>query len=935
MRTLTDAQNFVVLNAAQADFVRVSVLDTDGTTWQDLDVYPGFKSVASVKWDDDVNNPTATATVTLLRELDSLSLSPYVLASPINLRFNPANSTDALVRHGRELKIDVAICPMDTAPADADWFMVFHGRIDAIDVGQAYNIELTCRDLAGRLAQQFIKTERVYSMATVGGTAVSLISWEPGLTVKTGQYLIPASRGDSDPGQGHFYICTADGVTGEAEPGWPPAAGSVADNTTSWDFEGDLNIDGNPVEDIMQALLTDNLGEGDSGTTLVTPTSPDWDITGYIQSRTPTLDAVRALANQIGWDVRFKWNDDAGDFVFTFLQPDRDTTTSLHSFSASQYLTLKQMSADISEIRNWWRAIIPNSAAPYPDGTPSRLVIEAKDEDSIAKYGELFAEFQEDENSQIDSSTEGTSLVNAALSDTSEPTAQLQADLIRGFPWVELNDLYTFGAGAGFIAAPQFDMDILLAVTAWSHSFSAGGQIVTSLTLRGKPTIGHKVHLRKTVHPHVLVKPKPHHLKPYTGRSGHAIVQGFAIGGAKIQVGLGTLGGTDAPRPYRDALAEEFEHHVFRDAGATLDSTTLYAVTKSTTLHIGDLPNSSDPTAFMYHRMVPRWRNGERLIRGSPTSIQLIIPNQALAGHLTANVDLTRRPLNGGFESSTSRLSIFADFNAPPDHWFMGTGTWGSEFMNGGTTTVSGENSVASDGNASNKEISSDQFPIEGGHVYRMSGWIKRVGAATSTIRLRWLDATRAEIGGSDLIIEDGFSAHDWLPYCNAMTAPTNACFARVDILQADETVGDVFYVTGIDVQKLSMTGMIIWGNASIPDPGSTGTYYMSPSSGGTADATQRVFTVPSNGTTGSVFGQMTVRFNEPAPHCGYTFTLVSNGSDTGSVTISAGGIIGVNAGGVLADVASFELSVRVDATHTSGSSLPPSDVYVTLAIYG
>lgn len=920
MRTIADDQQGVIENAAQGDFVRVSVLDTDGTTWRDLSVFPGYDAVAEVTWSEDVNDPGPTFKLTLLRESNLLSLSPYVLASPINLRFDPGASSDAFIRWNAMVKIECAIVGADLrAPRPGDWFEVFRGRIDAIDVASGYNISVDGRGLHGRLAQQFIKRERVYSLALVGGNTVSMVVWESGMAVAAGDYVLPATRGDGDPGEGIFFVAASDGVTGEFEPVWP-SSGSVADSDVLWNFEGAISADGNPVEGIIQNLLTDNIGIGDSGITLATPSSPGWDIRDYLQSREYTLDAVLALAHQIGWDVRFLWDAGSSNWLFTFFQPTRDTPTVVHTFSASQYSGLTQMSVDISELRNHWFIWYPNSAALYPDGTPSRGKVEVKDDDSIAKYGDLIAEMQEDETSLIDTIDEATMLANSALSDCSEPTAQIATELMRGFPWVELNDFYTFAAGSGLIAALHFDMDVSLAVTHYEHTF-ANGHLKTSLQLRGKPTIGHKRHLRKIEHKDIQHRgnSKPHHTTAYTGPDTHSVNVSSTIGGSKVSVFV------PSHPTYRNALPEEFEHHIYATSGTTLSGLTLYALTKSRQLAIADLV----PGRTYYHTVVTRWRNGERLIRGAPSVERSFVAGQALAGHLDSDVDHTRRPLNGGFETQIDPIDVF-------DHWEMNTGTWGTEITTGGGDTVSGGSSISSDGAASAKDIISDFFSIERGHVYRLSGWIKRVGAATATIRLTWYDISRAAIGSGEVLIEDTISAHDWLPYCAAGYAPSNARFARVDIFQADPSVGDQWLVTAVDVKKLSLSGVLTWGNSSIPDPGSTGSYYMSPSSGGAADGTERVLTIPSNGTTGGVFGMFTVRFNGPAPHCGYTFTLRANGSDTPlQVAMAAGVIVNADAADVLAGVAEFELSVRADAVHTSGGSVPPTDVYVTLALYG
>src|SRR5690606_1841991 len=62
--------------------------------------------------------------------------------------------------------------------------------------------------------------------------------------------------------------------------------------------------DGTLVEDVMQQIIDDN---GHSHIELYVPVSPGWMIRGYRQETGAILTAVRALALQIGWEVRYRW----------------------------------------------------------------------------------------------------------------------------------------------------------------------------------------------------------------------------------------------------------------------------------------------------------------------------------------------------------------------------------------------------------------------------------------------------------------------------------------------------------------------------------------------------------------------------------------------------------------------------------------------------
>jgi hypothetical protein len=88
---------------------------------------------------------------------------------------------------------------------------------------------------------------------------------------------------------------------------------------------------GTAVETIMQSILTDNgtgvtlySENGTAGTPFQSSDSPGWLITKYKQSKQSVLAALRRLAQQIGWEVRYRYNDSVGDWVLTFYDPGRE-----------------------------------------------------------------------------------------------------------------------------------------------------------------------------------------------------------------------------------------------------------------------------------------------------------------------------------------------------------------------------------------------------------------------------------------------------------------------------------------------------------------------------------------------------------------------------------------------------------------------------------
>lgn len=432
-----------------------------------------------------------------------------------------------------------------------------------------------------------------------------------------------------------------------------------------WDYVGAPSTGGFAVEQVIQNILTKFKSAGDATVTLYTPTSPSWAIRQFMQQREFVLTAVRKLAQQIGWDVRFKWRASSSQFEFTFYEPQRSSPSSVYTFTPSEYLEPKRLSIDIAQIRNSVRVIYADRTDTFPDGTPRRKVIEVSDAASIAKYGELWMEIQEDFASQIDTSTEATRLANAALSDCKEPTAELSVPLARGFPWVELGDFYTFNANG-----LHFDSAQSLAVSAYTHTFD-GRRILTELSVRGVPTIGSSTWIGRSEHPFAISERTPHRFLQFDGLETPKAVLSSEVGGFSV-----SLGETIDKNQLFD---RDVEIHVSRTSGGiggfSLGTGTLKTISAGKMKTISDLI----PGATYYVRTVPRRFNAGRIVRGQPSAEVSIVAGRAKAGHYDTSALQSHLPLNGNFEHATDDLAT-----SPPDQWQVqtrpseATETWGA-----------------------------------------------------------------------------------------------------------------------------------------------------------------------------------------------------------------------------------------------------------------
>ena len=750
MRALTAAQTAVRASGFQSEHMRVQVKDSGGT-FRNLTTYPGTNLVNSASWRASVDDPHATADIILKREVEKLSLSPFVETSGLNRGFVPTTAAVPLLALGREIKIEVAIVPADKSPAAGDWIVAWHGYIDSIDPAQGDTIAVGCRDLGAKVMDAFIETERVYSYGAAG---VSMRVWEPSTAYVLNEYILPSETKRN----GKYYRVTTAGTSGATEPVWP-AAGTVNDNTAVHTYESTTSTAGTNVEAVMQAILNNN---GLSAVTLDVPTSPAWAITQFIQKREATLEALRTLAMQIGWDVRYVWDSGTSAFLLTLFEPDRAKAVADATFGADDYEDFRRLSIDISGIRNAIRVVYSDSADLWPDGTPKRKTVTVTDATSITAYGRRFAEVAEDSASQIDTSTEATAMATAMLTDLKSPTAEAEVVLSLAYPWVELGDLYTFTANGR-----HFDSDQTLAVYGWSHE-AKDGIIKTSIQLGGQPSGGHDRWLKASVMPTGL---GAHLLVPFQTTGGSSVVVAGIVGGARVTV-------TGAPD--KNAHREMFEHHVSASASFTPSSSTLKEISSARTLEIANLV----PGQTYYYAAVPLTHNRERVVRGQKSAETTFTAGRASAGHLDASLcDFLSVPLNGGFESPGTN-------NLMPDHWTAVTGTNATDFaVDNSTAPRSGSMSLEVKKTSVQTDLLSAFFLVEPSTVYTLAVWACRVGTATAgrtvNVNVIWYDYQKSVLSSSTLAIDVSALGTAWELKTLGPTSDASAAWARVDIVKA------------------------------------------------------------------------------------------------------------------------------------------------------
>lgn len=747
MRVITPAQQAALSAASRGIRVRVTIKHPLGAWW-DVSNIGGFSFLRSVSWRENVDDPHVTCDITLVLRAYQVNLSPFVAETPVNRNFDPASAVQLLVDVGREVKVEVQFGAADvSAPDPGNWMLCFHGRIDSFEV-QNDSLVIGCRDLGGAIQDAFVERERAYGFNTTSGLYV----WEEQRAYAKNDRIVPAGKLT-----GYAYKCTVAGTSGVTEPTWPTTVGAtVTDGGVTWQCEA-ATVEGEPVESVIQKILND----AGTAVSLYTPVSPAWAVGGFVQQREPALEGIRRLAQQIGWDARYKFRQATGQFEFTLFAPDRQKSTTDRTFAPGEVKSISKLGINVDGIRNVVRVIYSDSADLAADGkTPKRKLVEVQDAASIARFGRRFMEIAEDSSSQIDSQSEATNLANAALQDLSWPSADYSVD-VAFFPWAELGDYYRFQADG-----EHFDADQDLALVSYEHTCSISDDgtqtFSTTFQCRGKPSGGYSRWLQTETRPGIG---KGHKLQQL---GGAVIIPQQSVGGARLELLLDRL---------KDAVLSGADIHISQTANFAPNASTLVA---SDVLHT-EL-QALRPGQQYFAKAVLRGRSAGQLIVGKPTPEVSFVAGQLKALHFDAELGQTPLPPNPSFES------YFAP-DAPPDHWEMVTGTYGArKDAYRSTDAKDGAYSLELMATASATKVRSSYFPVRSGVEYELGGWVKKVGTPTANcvLAVEWYDSAKTLLGTSSLTTGLATIGTSWTRLSTRITAPNGAVFAKVYVAKGN-----------------------------------------------------------------------------------------------------------------------------------------------------
>lgn len=232
------------------------------------------------------------------------------------------------------------------------------------------------------------------------------------------------------------------------------------------------------METVIQQLLDNTLGVSDAPA-LYTPVSPSFLQRTYTQASEPVMDALVAFVQQIGWDVRYRWDNGTSAFRLTLYAPPRSNTTPDRTFGPATYFDVSRLTLDRAGVRNY--ITVNHRVAP---GGTLRTDTAISDATSIARYGRRFFGITESDESSVDTAGEATTLITAILSDLKDPKAEMEIEAQFFWP-AQLHDLYRFSTNA-----VHFNTNQDWAVTNIRHELYRGtGR--TYLQVRGTPAGGY------------------------------------------------------------------------------------------------------------------------------------------------------------------------------------------------------------------------------------------------------------------------------------------------------------------------------------------------------------------------------------------------------------------------------------------------------------
>ncbi|NTX57538.1 fibronectin type III domain-containing protein [Myxococcus sp. CA039A] len=518
---------------------------------------------------------------------------------------------------------------------------------------------------------------------------------------------------------------------------------------------------GVPVQTIIQAICNDN---GMASFGLHVPVDPLSQRGKYAQKVEPVLEAVRTLAQRIGWDCRMKWRAATGAYALTLYAPDRLQTAEEWAYGPDEYADLTSVTRQLVDMRTDVEVVYSDRADLDASGVPKRKKVTASNPTARAQVGRRWMQLAEGDSSNINTEAEAQRLADAAVADLSVSplTVSLTVD---PHPGMELGDLVRVEPDG-----VRLDTAQRLAVQELEHECATDGTARMKLVLRGQPSTSVREWLERDARPGIAPS------APFTGPAAPQqlkttpIVNGF------------TVAWTPAPSGPK---WDEYELHVSREPDFVPSTDTFQERARATSFQLSNLK----PGVTYFCRVVGRDMKGNV---GAPSEAVPVTTAYVTPATLMPGVAFGESPPNPDFEAWSVESS-------PPDAWAMGAGLWAGHAQVT-QDAFTGQRAVRL--LASGTRLDSQAMIARPGDRYGVDALAKTTQLGTVlAVQLVWYDGAFTALSTSST--SRALPAGGWQRLTGFHAAPTGTRYVQVRLFVPLTTGEPWVYVDSVRLERV------------------------------------------------------------------------------------------------------------------------------------
>jgi hypothetical protein len=512
MRPTTQAQRDL-LRSAGLTYHLLAWAEDEGGGWQDLTTLGGVDWVTSAEWETNVDQPVWTATLRLLRETHPTnSLAPLM---GVSLRNRLGGVLSKALWVGRRLRLFVAVRPPDYTPNQPP---PPNGGDPPPATPRAARVHQATLNVTGATPTQPLTGNRARThwaeaeAGVAGGASAQTTTGNRARLHWAEAEAAAAAAPAGNRARIHWAVAEAapTAVVTDPHPGgdWIEVFNGIVQEV-EWAREDEIALHAHDrgarllahtmVNDVVLDNMTLEAGlsylmqtNGVHDVPLYTPTSPNRMITNVRVQRKSLLNAMRDLAHEIGWEVRYKY-DTNGVFRLTLYRPSPPNSVPVQQFGPSDYRDISRLNVSLAPVRTVVRINYNdiNSRSDEHVLSPSLSdVVMPAPGTPIAQYGARLYERTFDAGSNIRMRVEAQTLADIIRADIEEVYADKEVEMWLWWP-AEPSDYYGFDGNN-----VHYDSIQNHGVVAIRHRMERG-EAWTNLQTRGKPVVFYRTWLRE------------------------------------------------------------------------------------------------------------------------------------------------------------------------------------------------------------------------------------------------------------------------------------------------------------------------------------------------------------------------------------------------------------------------------------------------------